>query len=194
VNLLYARVLGAHFTALPAAIRELHAVQLAAAFEGRATVERGRGLLSRLVARVIGFPHPADDVDVVVRFDVRDGTETWTRNFAGRRFSSRQFAGAGGWQGLLCESFGPLCFAFALVPQQDRLTLQARGWRAFGLPLPSRWGPWLRAFETVEQGRFCFDVTIGHPLTGLIVHYRGWLVPTLHADRASDASSAARPS
>ena len=38
-------------------------------------------------------------------------------------------------------------------------------------------GPWSRAFERAEEGRFHFYVEIGHPLTGLIVRYRGWLIP-----------------
>ncbi|WP_416361782.1 DUF4166 domain-containing protein [Mesorhizobium sp. AR02] len=33
------------------------------------------------------------------------------------------------------------------------------------------------SFETVENGRFRFHVEISHPLTGLIVRYRGWLEP-----------------
>ena len=31
--------------------------------------------------------------------------------------------------------------------------------------------------ESAEDGRFNFHVEISHPLTGLIVRYRGWLVP-----------------
>ncbi len=31
--------------------------------------------------------------------------------------------------------------------------------------------------EFVEAGRFHFHVEIDHPFTGLIVRYRGWLVP-----------------
>jgi hypothetical protein len=31
--------------------------------------------------------------------------------------------------------------------------------------------------EFAQDGRFHFHVEIGHPFTGLIVAYRGWLVP-----------------
>ncbi|RUU44713.1 DUF4166 domain-containing protein [Mesorhizobium sp. M6A.T.Ca.TU.002.02.2.1] len=34
------------------------------------------------------------------------------------------------------------------------------------------------SFESVENGRFRFHVEISHPLTGLIVRYRGWLEPS----------------
>jgi uncharacterized protein DUF4166 len=33
------------------------------------------------------------------------------------------------------------------------------------------------AYEFAEEGRFHFHVEIGHAFTGLIVRYRGWLVP-----------------
>jgi hypothetical protein len=34
------------------------------------------------------------------------------------------------------------------------------------------------AFEAVEDGRFRFHVEISHPLTGMIVRYRGRLEPS----------------
>jgi hypothetical protein len=46
--------------------------------------------------------------------------------------------------------------------------------------------PTSTAYEHVEDGRFAFHVEIGHPLTGLIVRYRGWLTP----DPAGTAGSA----
>jgi hypothetical protein len=114
---------------------------------------------------------------VTVRFDVRSGIETWTRTFGDRRFSSRQFAGTGRSDALLCESFGPLTFAMALLAENGRLSLVLRRWSVFGVPLPMWLAPRSAAYETVEDGRFHFHVEIGHPVTGLIVSYRGWLTP-----------------
>jgi hypothetical protein len=37
------------------------------------------------------------------------------------------------------------------------------------------------AREWEEDGRFWFDVPIALPLIGLIVHYRGWLAPSVAA-------------
>jgi len=78
---------------------------------------------------------------------------------------------------VLCEGFGPLTFAMALVSEEGRLSLVMRRWSAFGVPLPMWLCPRSNAYETVEDGRFRFHVEIGHLLTGLIVRYRGWLVP-----------------
>jgi len=52
-----------------------------------------------------------------------------------------------------------------------------RRWSLFGLSLPLALAPRINAHEFAEAGRFRFHVEISHPLTGLIVRYRGWLVP-----------------
>lgn len=178
---LYHQVLGSAWSGLPAEIRAMHCVDGAALAEGRATVERGQGLLARLAAAVAGFPKAAADTPVRVRFEAAAGTETWTRTFGNRSFTSLQSAGRGRSEGLLCERFGPLTFAMALVPAEGRLTLILRRWSAFGIPLPMALCPRPDAYETTEGGRFRFHVDITHPLTGLIVRYRGWLAPPARA-------------
>jgi hypothetical protein len=47
----------------------------------------------------------------------------------------------------------------------------------FGLPLPRILAPRIAAHESAPDGRFHFHVEIAHPLTGLIVRYRGFLTP-----------------
>jgi hypothetical protein len=66
----------------------------------------------------------------------------------------------------------------ALVTGEEKLSLVLRRWSIFGLPLPMRLCPRSTSFETGDNGRFRFHVEISHPLTGLIVRYRGWLVPS----------------
>jgi Domain of unknown function (DUF4166)/Saccharopine dehydrogenase NADP binding domain len=173
---LYARIFGSGWSLLPAPITQIHGVPSSSTFEGRATVERGPGILARLAATIFGFPAASADVRVAVRFDLRGATELWTRTFGDRSFSSLQSEGRGASERLLCERFGPLKFSMALVPATDRLHLVLRRWSLCGVPLPLWAGPRSTAFETGEGGRFHFHVEIGHPLTGLIVRYRGWLV------------------
>lgn len=172
---LYPDLLGDAWKSLPAEIRVMH--EGGAMAEGRAGVERGRSMLSRLAARLIGFPPAWTDVPVKVRFDTGKDGETWTRTFGTHGFSSRQFAGRGRSERLLCEGFGPLTFAMALVAGEDRLSLVMRRWSFLGLPLPMWLCPRSSAYETVEDGRFRFHVEISHPLAGLIVRYDGWLEP-----------------
>ena len=172
---LYRRVSGESWDEMPPEIRAMHdGVTLAS---GRAGVERGGGLLSRLVAFLLGFPEAGNDVPLGVRFAPSLAGETWTRTFAGKTFSSDQFAGRRRSARLLCERFRPMTFAMALVADGSRLRLVLRRWSVFGVPLPIWLGPRSDSYETVEGGRFRFHVEIGHKLTGLIVRYQGWLEP-----------------
>jgi hypothetical protein len=174
---LFARILGKAWDELPAGIREMHDIDGSMTAQGRSSVERGHSALAHLAALVMGFPKAAADTPVKVHFKAVDGIETWTRTFGNETFSSRQFAGRCRSAGLLCERFGPLTFSMALVPQGGRLSLVLRRWSAFGIPLPMWLCPRSNSFETTESGRFHFDVEIGHPLSGLIVRYKGWLEP-----------------
>lgn len=174
---LYRRILADAWDSLPPEIRAMHNVGDRLTAKGRASVERGKGLLSRLAGWIIGFPPASDDTPVRVEFAVRDGGETWTRNFGGNVFHSDQLEGSGRWRRLLVERFGPMRFAMALEWSGDRLRLVMRDWTLFGVRLPLWFCPRSDSYETVEDGRFRFHVAISHPLTGPIVRYRGWLEP-----------------
>ncbi len=172
---LYAQILGSAWEAAPAEIRAMHGTVVRA--KGRASVIRGTNPLARFAAALMRFPKAAADTEVEVRFDRSGGGETWMRSFGNDSFSSRQCAGRGRAEGLLCERFGPLTFAMALVTEGEKLALVLRRWSLFGMPLPMWLCPRSRSFETVEDGTFRFHVEISHPLTGLIVRYQGWLEP-----------------
>jgi len=85
--------------------------------------------------------------------------------------------GRGRFEQLLWERFGPLNFGMALVWKSERLRFVVRRWSACGIPLPRALAPRGDSYEFVEAGRFHFHVEIATPITGLIVRYRGWLVP-----------------
>ncbi|MGY2052072.1 DUF4166 domain-containing protein [Methylobacterium sp. JK268] len=177
---LFARALGAAFAALPAAVREVHAG--AAVLAGRARVTRGGHPLARLAAALAGFPPAGEDVPVRVTIaPTRDG-EIWTRFFAGKTFHSRLSDAD---PGAVEERFGPLTFRLRLAADGAGLRLVVEGWRLGPLPLPRALAPRSEAGESVDpEGRFRFDVPVRLPLAGLVVHYRGWLVPEGDAVRA----------
>ena len=75
----------------------------------------------------------------------------------------------------MAERCGPLRFAFDLPSNEKALTMVLRGWTAFGIPMPRFLGPRIAAREWEEAGRFHFDVAVGMPLLGDVVHYSGWL-------------------
>jgi len=174
---LYRRVLGDAWTSLPPPLRAMHDVDVELTAIGVAEVDRGDGLLARLVACAMGFPRAGKDIAVTVSFRSEGRREHWRRTFADQSFESVQEQGRGRFERLLCERFGPLIIGMALVCDTDRLRLVIRRWTLFGISMPRALGPRCDAYEFVEQGRFRFHVEIGHPFTGLIVRYRGWLVP-----------------
>ncbi|WP_369040262.1 SDR family oxidoreductase [Stenotrophomonas maltophilia] len=174
---LYQRVLGDAYARLPACVQALHAPSAAQRWSGTASVERGSGLLSRLLGKVFGFPAAGEDVPVSVEFAPEAGGERWTRTFAGRRFSSLQTEGTGRNEALLVERFGRVSVALALLVEGGHLQLVPRRWSLLGIPLPRCLLPGDNSFESEVDGQFVFDVEIGAPLVGRVVHYRGMLRP-----------------
>lgn len=173
---LFREILGSAWEQLPQQIRDMHDVKTSGVAEGIATVEHGN-VLGDLICKVLRFPSAEKDIPVQVRFDVSNKIEKWTRTFNGHSFQSWLRMGCGRSERLFTERFGIISFAMALVLKDGRLNLVLRRWSVLGIPLPM----WLcvrsEAFEFVdEQGRFNFNVRISHPLVGLIVHYRGWLL------------------
>jgi Domain of unknown function (DUF4166) len=178
---LYEGLLGDAWAQLPESVRALHAAPHPSEYAGICTVERGANVFAKLVALVIGFPRAGVDQVIKVRFQKRplgDGrvAELWVREVAGQSFSSLQYAGHGRNQALICERFGPSSYAMAIIVKDRQLHLALRGWSVFGLRLPLWLGPRINAFESSDGGDFRFFVEIAHPLIGLIVRYRGFLV------------------
>src|SRR5260221_11014654 len=179
---LYQRFVGEAWARLAAALRAMHGFRDELRAEGVATVERGTGVLSRLLGALFGFPPAGEDVPVRVSFTARRQAETWRRDFAGKAFSSVQSEGSGRWARLLAERFGPFRVGLALVLDGGMLRLVVRRWSVLALPLPLALAPGGDFHESAEDGRFHFHVEIRHRFTGLIVRYRGWLAPLTSAD------------
>ena len=171
---LFPTLLGPAFDSLPDAVQASHATRADLRLEGRAAITRGRGLWPALIALIFRFPPAGEDVPVTVLKSREGDRELWERRFGPRRFRStlRPEGGA------MTERFGPATFTLGLHVEGGALHYPVRSARIGPLPLPAWALPVSHARETVENGRFCFDVAIHAPLTkALIVRYRGWLVP-----------------
>ncbi|PZP55366.1 MAG: saccharopine dehydrogenase [Micavibrio aeruginosavorus] len=173
---LYKAILGKSYDELPQPIQELHDLSAAKSYEGQADILRGYSFLSRIITGVFRFPHAGQKVKVRVDFSQIHGMEKWTRSFAGKSFTSYQFKGRGHSERLIIERFGIFNFALALVIIENRLHLITRRWNCLGIPLPLWLAPRSDSFEYIEDDKFHFNVKISHPWTGLIVHYKGWLL------------------
>jgi hypothetical protein len=65
----------------------------------------------------------------------------------------------------------------ALAVEGVNLRYRIRRWAFLGCALPLWLGPRSSAIESVQDGRFRFDVEISHLFTGLVVRYAGVLAP-----------------
>lgn len=174
---LYRRMLDKAYDRMPEPLRRMHDLRSEMSAEGLAQVERGTNWLARLVAMVMRFPEQGQDIPVRVEFRREGDREIWRRTFGGRSFFSTQEEGRGRFERLLYERFGPFAFGLALVLEEGRLKLVVRRWCVFGLPMPRALAPGGDAYEHAADGRFNFYVEIALPVVGLIVRYRGWLMP-----------------
>jgi Domain of unknown function (DUF4166) len=168
---LYRRLLGQRFAQLPARVAELHDVAATCVWAGRADVERGRSLLSRMLASLFGLPTAGRDQTLQVVLDPIEGGEIWLRRFGSKVFRSVQYERAG----LLRERVGLAVFVFGLDTSADGMALKLEDVRVLGLPLPRWLSPSVRTFESQREDRYHFDVEARLPLLGLIVRYAGWL-------------------
>lgn len=176
---LYRHILGHAFDGLPDQLRTLHNLESAQTWEGTAQVRRGKNLLAKLIASVIGFPKEADKTPVQVTLTPEKDGERWVRNFDGKIFNSFQSPGRGRDIHLLWERFGVITIALALVIKDEQLYLIPRSWKILGLPLPKLLLPAGNSFEEQVDGKFRFNVEIKAPIIGLIVSYKGVLNRTL---------------
>ena len=174
---LFRQLLGPAFDDLPPRLRELHDSKDPRQWSGVAEIRRGQGMLAIMISALVGFPQAGKQIPVSVTFTPEKGKERWTRNFGGRRFSSRQSAGRSKDQYLLAERFGVVTVALALVLDGGRLALIPRRWHLLGVPLPGFLLPKGQSFEFEKNGRFHFDVEISLPFIGLVVAYKGTLEP-----------------
>ena len=170
VSPLFAALLGPAFAALPAPVRALHAAQGRQRYAGEVQVERGSGVLSRLIAAATHLP-PAGAGRLCVEIDASPDHERWTRFIGGRAMPSRLWRDGD----VLCERLGLATFGFGLEVVEGAIAWHVVRVRVLGVSLPARWFAGVGARESAEDGRYRFDVWASLPLTGLLVHYRGWL-------------------
>jgi len=180
---LFPTVLGAKkYAQLPSIVRNFHNPDGAPVWVGEADVEASKNFLLTLVAKLLDFPEAGKKVPLCVTVerqvdpDNNDQIfETWTRNFAGKCFSSK--LGCQRDSGFV-EKFGPLSFNIGLDVKEDCLVMPVIGWKFAAIRLPAFLAPRSQASESEdEHGRFQFDVKLSLPVLGLFAHYRGWLMP-----------------
>ena len=167
---MFQRVLGDAFDGLPPTVKELHSRAGHCRYRGQVEVSRGNNPLARWLAWATRLP-PAGKGAIEVEIDADGHGERWTRHIDGHAMPSRLWPQ----DGLLCEQLGLVRFGFRLTVEQGVLVWRVARVHALGLPLPARWFDAVQAREYEIEGRYWFDVAAAMPVSGLLVHYRGWL-------------------
>ncbi len=168
------RVLGPDFDLLPPEVRDAHDHEGILVVAGTADVTATKGILPWLICAIVGLPRPGAGQPVTVSLETGvDGADFWQRDFNGRRYKSRLEAGQGRHAGQLVEHQGRMTNIFALAATPERLTFTLVGFAWLGIPLPRWLAPGCEAYETSQNGKFVFDITIDAPLVGRLIGYRG---------------------
>ncbi|WP_282077248.1 SDR family oxidoreductase [Epibacterium ulvae] len=176
---IFAEVLGEAFSELPISVQSSHCTPYMSRWQGRASVERGKSLWSRLLAAVFGFPGEAADVSIEVTKTISSDHEVWQRKFGKHIFRSTLRATPKG----MTERFGPFTFLLGLEVKNGSLFYPVKSARLGPVSLPKWLLPISNAREFEAQGRFHFDVELRAPLTGrLLVHYKGELSEVSSSD------------
>ena len=169
---LYARILGASYERLSPILKSVHDTRATKHYVGRCDIRGGSGLLATIIARFAGLPVAKNDVPVEVTIAREGPGEGWTRLFGKQRMRSRLLAS----KQRLQERLGPIVCNFELAAEAERIVWSLHSARLAWVPLPISWLLICAASESIENGRYCFDVSAHVRGVGLIVHYRGWLV------------------
>ena len=167
---LFRRLLGKRFDALPPLVRAVHGAETPTRFTGRAIARAGRSLPAQLTRLMLGLPVSGKSEATVDLTPDAHG-ETWKRQFGAAEFSSRLVATDR--LGIFEEQFGPIRFLFDLQPTKTGVIWSLIGWRLLSLPLPLWLGPKVHARADEVDGRYRFRVAVAHSLAGLMFAYRG---------------------
>lgn len=168
---LYEHILGASFNDLPPALRQIHDARPFKHYVGRCAVERGTGLLARLLAVLARLPPSHDDVPVEVEITSSAQGEAWARRFGTHRMDSvLRHRGR-----VLEERLGAVTLRFQLAATPSGISWHLCGTRFLWLPLPAAWFSACTADEKTDGTRYLFEVRAEMRGAGLLVGYRGWM-------------------
>jgi hypothetical protein len=163
--------LGESFDRLPAEVRVFHELRGTHRVAGRAEVVGPQSFIGRLLGIVFRLPPAGADLALDVEMVCDEKGECWTRSYPGRLMRSRiSLRGA-----YLVEKIGPVGLWFRLQADDVQLSMHLRRMTVFGIPLPPRMHPRVRAVETATPGRFHFDIATWLPRRKLLVAYKGYL-------------------
>lgn len=156
---------------LPESIRRLHRGENAV---GNGRVLGGETPFMRFLARLLGFPRPAESARISLRVEPEGRGEIWRRRFDGRGLATRVHLR----RGLFCESCRGVELSFALRAAAEGLRYEQRAAALaagpFRLPLPAALAPRIEAHDEPGPVPSTVDFTVELTLWGRrLVGYAG---------------------
>ncbi|SDW23743.1 protein of unknown function [Ruegeria halocynthiae] len=167
---------------LPDSVKALHRGE--GRYSGRCSITRGRGVLIAFALRIAGFPPEGDDLPVTLDIRKIGDCWRWDRDFAGHQTYSRISFDPR--RGYVREQIGGLTIWLQPVATDTGLAIEIRRLCLLGIPCPGFLLPRSASTEGEDaQSRFRFDISARVPGLGLLIRYKGWLIPD-HARRGPD--------
>ena len=141
---------------------------------GRFCIRHGRNALSQFFARLFRLPRPAEDIETSLLIVADADRESWQRSFAGKPFSTVQWADGGS----IIEKWGCIEICFKPSVKDGCLHYEQRGaaFRAgpVRVPLPRWLAPRIAAVESpVSADSIQVSVAVTCPVIGLLIAYDG---------------------
>ena len=168
---LYETVLGPAWPLVPEPVRRIHGPGVS---EGTFGVDRGRGILTTLIAFASGLPSAATAVPVRLTVTARGESQTWDRMFGTQRMTSYQGLGP---TGEIAERLGPIECRLAFSAADGALVVRSTGSALclgpLRIPLPAFLGPAIDGRVTAEGDDARVDVAIRSGWGALLVRYHG---------------------
>ena len=158
--MLYPQLLQGDFEKLPRALREFHSRPGGGRASGTVTVRHEIGLLARL----LGFPAPGDNIPVQLEVVSGENEEVWIRSFGGVVRKSIQSRSGD----LLLERAGPVRVFFRVLADETEMRFESQSARLWMIPLPLR----VRATARGIESGWEFEVTVAR-----VGSYRGSMIP-----------------
>jgi Domain of unknown function (DUF4166) len=170
---IFARILAKDFASLPPPIQQMHDDRDEKLFTGHCDIEHDQGFLGSLIRKIARLPSAGNNIPLTVKINRHGNSEVWRRQFANQTMTSQLWCDGI----LLRERLGPATLHFQL-----RVLDQTVQWRlskisVFGIALPVSLCKGVRAEESVRHGHYYFDVQAKLPWIGMLVCYRGVLLP-----------------
>lgn len=182
---LYRRVLGRHFDGLAPRIRAFHDSTEPVELRGVFSAARGSCSIGNWLTDRSGFPRSNDALSVSLVVEPGAEREKWRRTFADSIVESWQFDA----HGCLAERFGPLVMYLQARVVARALEVTDVRSTFFGIPLPPFLTPRVHALGIDKDAGIEVTVRIACSPFGLLVEYRGIVIPTRTLPGPTDPSA-----